>query len=252
MTTPIGLVQTTSYPNYVCSFPMSSHFKRAAIVLTSTAVGSGIGAGAGAGIGSAFAGIGAGPGAGIGAGIGAAGGFVAGVQACAVYDFSKYKNWLKVQTVKVDLLDEVINNVHTDNEFNCVITHKVPLCPVRTIYTDHSYDRDALYEWIDKYGTCPMTRRPLTRDDVRLDLGSMAQIRKTCHQVTNNEIQLNGYELDENKMIGLTCLAEDYEEQLDNSFKQEHDALYKLVKDKKISKKEFAEKMQTFVEIIEI
>mmetsp|Transcript_517 Transcript_517/g.564 ORF Transcript_517/g.564 Transcript_517/m.564 type:complete len:101 (-) Transcript_517:30-332(-) len=49
--------------------------------------------------------------------------------------------------------------------FLCPITQQIMKDPVMTKY-GHLYERTAIEAWIDKNNACPMTSKPLTREDI--------------------------------------------------------------------------------------
>jgi hypothetical protein len=54
---------------------------------------------------------------------------------------------------------------HIPNNFICPITHEVLKDPV-VDKEGHSYEREAIIEWLNHHGISPMTRRPMTTSDL--------------------------------------------------------------------------------------
>lgn len=63
----------------------------------------------------------------------------------------------------VDVAREL--NVPVPDEFICPITLEVMTCPVTTKY-GLTFDRRAIKEWLHRNSTCPLTRQPLTLNDL--------------------------------------------------------------------------------------
>ena len=55
---------------------------------------------------------------------------------------------------------------HFPEEYNCVLTGDIMDDPVMTL-NGNTFERHAIEEWINRNGTCPMTRGPLSISDLR-------------------------------------------------------------------------------------
>ena len=51
-------------------------------------------------------------------------------------------------------------------EFQCLLSYEIMTDPVMTL-NGNTYERVAIEEWINRNGTCPMTREPLSISDLR-------------------------------------------------------------------------------------
>ena len=52
--------------------------------------------------------------------------------------------------------------------FQCPITHTIMRDPVKTKY-GHSFEKEAIEEWLKKDAKCPITRQPLGVEDIFAD-----------------------------------------------------------------------------------
>lgn len=149
---------------YLSDRSPSQMYAKVGTVAGTTLVGAGIGAAAG----SVAGGIGAGP----GAGIGAAAGFTAGVGIVLAWEYSEFSNHMKSLSEKAS--EEVHEKFKDACEIGlqCPISYKtmydrpvmVPTCPNET------FEYKDLVETIKTTKLCPMTRKPLTLEDIREDI----------------------------------------------------------------------------------
>ena len=59
--------------------------------------------------------------------------------------------------------DEELNDLR--ESFTCPITGKLIVEPMSTIY-GHMYEKDEIEKWVKLSGRCPVTKQPLTMDDL--------------------------------------------------------------------------------------
>lgn len=240
--------QPASFPQYLSSFSPCKKFQRVAWVLSTTAAGAGGGAALGAGIGSCVAGVGAGPGAGGGAIIGGVGGLGFGIMTSAAWDYSHYKNWLRHEN-GINIIERVVEAAHVPpQDIECAITHTVPLDPVRTPHTKHFYERKNLEEWVEKHGTCPMSRKPMTRADIRSDLGPVALLNNSCKTILSEEGKNT---FDAKELEGVKRLQKDYNNKVQEFVEKEQKDLFKKFQKGEISLQDYTRRMQEMADVIE-
>jgi U-box domain len=56
-------------------------------------------------------------------------------------------------------------NTTIPTEFVCALTHNLMTTPLMS-KTGHNFDREAILAWVDAHGTCPVTGKPLVRNDL--------------------------------------------------------------------------------------
>src|SRR3569832_533287 len=77
-------------------------------------------------------------------------------------------------------------------EFNCPLTQDIMKQPKMT-RTGHSFERDAILEWIRLHSTCPLTRKPLALHDLipnralEVKVQTWKSKHNECQQQTDTE-----------------------------------------------------------------
>lgn len=78
--------------------------------------------------------------------------------------------WRRLAELDLTVLPMIPNSLHEDSvlrRYECSIYHQPARYPLEDpIARGTYYDRHAIYRWIDEHGTSPVTRLPLTREDL--------------------------------------------------------------------------------------
>lgn len=69
--------------------------------------------------------------------------------------------------------------------FQCPITQGVMLLPVISPY-GHSYEENALLDWLETHSVDPMTNQPLSRNDIGINRSLQDAICEACRQLLND------------------------------------------------------------------
>lgn len=231
-----------SHWEYSGSLSPSSMTRYAVYVMTMTGAGAGIGAACG----SAAGGLGAGPGAAIGAGVG----LTVGLTTASVYRVAtSYIQWRASQqkAIVTDMYEKFKTFAKKQGEemFECPITSNCPpLEPVKTPHSNHVYERAALEAWIDTHGTCPTTRKPLKKEDLRFSICTMAHATRICDEIINHHVKDSN--MSSKQIEGLKELSQDLKSNLMSFFKKESSHLSDKVHNKEMDFREYANQMTLF------
>ena len=91
------------------------------------------------------------------------------------------------------------------DEYMCPITGQIFLKPYITKY-GHNFEKDAIYEWLSKNTTCPLTRQELTYTDIKINKKLLKEIydylkKNSNSEGINDELSKYVYKVDINNLI---------------------------------------------------
>ena len=99
---------------------------------------------------------------------------------------------------------------YKDKEWNiCPIKNDIIICPCLTYEKGHHFEREYLEEWIKKEGTCPLTRKTMTIEDIlpaSKQYTNMLQSKQKKDELIKYSITINGlrFNFNSEKLIFFT------------------------------------------------
>lgn len=194
--------------------------------------------------------IGGPKGAAVGASSGVGMGILAG-STYASYNIRKaYKRWLKQHRNDEVLseLDEIFKKYSSLEEFKCSLSGEIICFP----YADpwgHVYEKQTIEDWVNKYGTSPVTKRPLKISDLFPDYITMGKLAKCYQKILEKEaacVHLSAVQLE---CIG--SLLTDLKEQKNFCFYAENKRLLEGLRTGKISRKVYVNQLAILENILD-
>ncbi len=194
-------------------------------------------------IGNAAApGVGAVPGFIIGASVG----LVGSLAANNIYDFVEYRDYkAKLTKGARDSLESVVLE-RLGEDAQCAIGQEVAVFPVKIDGEPQIYERAAIEKWLVKNGTSPMSRKPCNMADVKPSFEHMARLGKACDEVLNDPQERD--KLHEHELKGLVILRAGVLQIVEDVYEKNLNALIEDKKQKKITPRQFAEKVAEMAE----
>jgi len=227
-----------TYGRFIRAIPLEGMIDRTAVVTAAMSSGTMIGGG----IGTLAGGAGAAPGAVIGMCVG----FVAAVGGWVAVDYKQYSDYKATLNKEgQEALEEPLQR-KLGNEEICPILHCVPSVPVRINGRPHTYEASALKEWIRKHGTNPMTREPCTLADIMVDYDQLAKNGKVCDEILNDPNERS--QLSDIQLKGINVLRSQTLIIVEDVYNKSLNALIEEKKTRKISPREFAERVAKLAE----
>lgn len=92
----------------------------------------------------------------------------------------------------------------------CPISFKIMTDPVVTLNGD-SYQREAIEKWIDVKGTCPITRNPITKNQLIPNIALRISIEKSVPELIKEQTELEIKDI-EAQLLNVTPVTREYVE----------------------------------------
>lgn len=226
------LLQMSTF-QYSRSLPAKTLMDKSSQVCTYVCAGAGIGATTGAllGVGTGpLAPIGVPVAAAVGGGIGAGVGGIVGVAIVYSKTQKEFKGWQKKQNAKILSEFREAFKEHPALEVCLDEVHFVPMTmPTHCACPDiqHTFDYPTLEAHVEKYKNCPISRRPLTKEDLRIDYRRMGEISAAYKNLLIAGAKVGKFTPP--LMIGVRALSTDLEAHKTRVFKAEqNDIVSKL------------------------